>query len=71
MTFANRDRAIRNKFENILLVAIVPGHYYLEGGGKYGDPKNLNTYTEFILCEFRKLNGLVVRDASYLSTDPA
>jgi hypothetical protein len=70
MTFANRDRAIRNKFENILLVAIVPGHYYLEGKKKYGGPKSLNAYTEFILSEFRKLDGLVVRDASYPSTDP-
>ena len=69
MTFANRDRAIRNKFENILLVGIVPGHYYVDGRKKYGGPKSLNSYTEFILNEFRKLNGLMVRDASYPRND--
>ena len=70
MTFVNRDRAIRNKLENIILVGIVPGHYYMDGKKKYGGPKSLNPYTEFILNEFQKLKGLVVRDASYPIDDP-
>jgi hypothetical protein len=67
MTFVNRDRSIRNKLEYIILVGVVPGHYYMDGKKVYiyGGPKSLNPYTEFILNEFQKLNGLVIRDASY------
>ena len=70
LTFLNRERAIRNKFENVLLLGIVPGHYYVDGRKKNGGPKSLNPYIEFILDEIRKLNGVVVRDASYPSNDP-
>jgi hypothetical protein len=70
MTFANRERSIRNKHENVLLVGLVPGHVFIGGKKRVQGPKSLKPYIEFILNEFCDLNGLLIYDASYPTASP-
>jgi hypothetical protein len=70
VTFANKHRSIRHKRQNVILMGLVAGHVLVDGKKKYGTPKSLNAYNKFYLNAISKLNGVVVRDASYPEGDP-